>query len=95
MFYYAPGQSIRNEHIRDLAAIMIEARACLRQAGFSANTAEVFEFARLVWIRKAREREIERMAELLDDGTIEIEFAYRNGDEAVLKAKRNPSSTAC
>ena len=27
-------------------------------------------------------------AELLDDGTIEIEFAYRNGDEAVLKAKR-------
>ena len=34
-------------------------------------------------------------AELLDDGTIEIEFAYRNGDEAVLKAKREPSSTAC
>jgi hypothetical protein len=27
-------------------------------------------------------------AELLDDGTIEIEFAYRNGDETVLKAKR-------
>ena len=34
-------------------------------------------------------------AELLDDGTIEIEFAYRNGDEAVLKAKRATSSTAC
>ena len=34
-------------------------------------------------------------AELLDDATIEIEFAYRNGDEAVLKAKRDPSSTAC
>ena len=34
-------------------------------------------------------------AELLDDGSIEIEFAYRNGDEAVLKAKRNTSSTAC
>jgi hypothetical protein len=33
--------------------------------------------------------------ELLDDGSIEIEFAYRNGDEAVLKAKRNTSSTAC
>ncbi len=27
-------------------------------------------------------------AELLDDGSIEIEFAYRNGDDAVLKAKR-------
>jgi len=26
---------------------------------------------------------------------IEIEFAYDHGDEAVLKAKRNPSSTAC
>jgi hypothetical protein len=37
----------------------------------------------------------EGTAELLDDGTIEIEFAYRNGDEAVLKAKRDTSSTAC
>jgi hypothetical protein len=27
-------------------------------------------------------------AKLLDDGTIEIEFAFRNGDETVLKAKR-------
>jgi hypothetical protein len=34
-------------------------------------------------------------AELLDNGTIEIEFAYHNGDEAVLKAKRETSSTAC
>jgi hypothetical protein len=25
-------------------------------------------------------------AELFDDGTIEVEFAYRNGDEALLKA---------
>ncbi len=37
----------------------------------------------------------EGTAELLDDGTIEIEFAYHNGDEAVLKAKRDPSSTDC
>ena len=34
-------------------------------------------------------------AELLHDGSIEIEFAYHNGDEAVLKAKRDTSSTAC
>jgi len=34
-------------------------------------------------------------ADLNDDGTIEIELAYRNGDEAVLKAKRDTSSTAC
>ena len=37
----------------------------------------------------------EGTAELLDDGKIEIEFAYDNGDEAVLKAKRMTSSTAC
>jgi hypothetical protein len=37
----------------------------------------------------------EGSAELLDDGAIEIEFAYRNGDEAVLKAKREPFSAAC
>jgi hypothetical protein len=37
----------------------------------------------------------EGTAELLDDGTLEIEFAYQNGDEAVFKAKRDPSSTAC
>ncbi|MFB9984669.1 hypothetical protein ACFSQQ_37830 [Mesorhizobium kowhaii] len=34
-------------------------------------------------------------AELLDDGSIEIAFAYHNGDEAILKAKRDTSSTAC
>ena len=33
-------------------------------------------------------------AELLDDGSIEIAFAHHNGDEAVLKAKRDTSSTA-
>ena len=41
------------------------------------------------------EVEGEGTAELLDDGTIEIEFAYRNGDEALLKAKWDTSSTAC
>ena len=34
-------------------------------------------------------------AELLDDGSIEITFAYHNGDEAILKANRDTSSTAC
>jgi hypothetical protein len=34
-------------------------------------------------------------AELLDDGSIEITFAYQNGDEAILKAIRQTSSTAC
>jgi len=38
---------------------------------------------------------IDGSAELLDDGSIEIEFAYHNGDEAVLKAKRDGSSTVC
>ncbi|WP_027155827.1 hypothetical protein [Mesorhizobium sp. WSM2561] len=34
-------------------------------------------------------------AGLLEDGSIEIIFAYHNGDEAILKAKRYTSSTAC
>ena len=34
-------------------------------------------------------------AELLDDGSLEIEFAYHLGDDAVLKAVRETSSTAC
>ena len=34
-------------------------------------------------------------AELNDDGTIKIAFAYHLGDEAVLKAERMTSSTAC
>jgi hypothetical protein len=34
-------------------------------------------------------------AELLDDGSIEITFAYHNGDEAILKAAPHVSSTAC
>lgn len=34
-------------------------------------------------------------AELLDDGTLEVEFAYHLGDDAVLKAQRETSSTAC
>ena len=34
-------------------------------------------------------------AELLEDGSIEITFTYHNGDEAILRAKRETSSTAC
>lgn len=34
-------------------------------------------------------------AELLEDGSLEIEFAYHLGDDAVLKAERATSSAAC
>ncbi|MEJ2459292.1 MAG: hypothetical protein P8Y58_14570 [Novosphingobium sp.] len=34
-------------------------------------------------------------AELLDDGSIEITFAYHNGDEAILRATKGTSSTSC
>ena len=44
---------------------------------------------------KGDQVEGEGSAEWLDDGTLEIEFSYDNGDEAVLKAKRETSSTAC
>jgi len=34
-------------------------------------------------------------AELLNGGLIEIVFAYHNGDEATLRAKRDTSSAVC
>ncbi len=34
-------------------------------------------------------------AELLEDGSLEVEFAYHYGDEAILKAERATSSAAC
>jgi hypothetical protein len=34
-------------------------------------------------------------AELLDDGSLEIEFDCHRGDDAILKAVRNTSSAAC
>lgn len=34
-------------------------------------------------------------AELQDDGSLEIEFAYHLGDEATLRAEHVTSSTAC
>ncbi len=37
----------------------------------------------------------EGTVELLEDGSIKIEFEYDSGDEAVLKAKRDGFSTAC
>ena len=54
------------------------------------------EYARnSVGFRWAGCEEGEQVDELLDDGSIEIEFACDTGDEAVLKAKRMTSSTAC
>ena len=41
------------------------------------------------------EAEGDGSAELQDDGSISIDFTYRHGDEAVLKAVRDPSSAAC
>ncbi len=34
-------------------------------------------------------------AELMENGSLEIEFAYHLGDEAILTAQRDTSSTAC
>ena len=34
-------------------------------------------------------------AELLDDGTLEIEISFHLGDDATLRAERDPSSTSC
>lgn len=37
----------------------------------------------------------EGSAELMDDGSLEVIFAYHNGDEATLKAKPMSFSTPC
>lgn len=34
-------------------------------------------------------------AELLEDGSLEIEFEYHHGDELILQAERATSSEAC
>jgi hypothetical protein len=34
-------------------------------------------------------------AELLEDGTLELETSFHRGDDAVLRAERDPSSTPC
>jgi hypothetical protein len=34
-------------------------------------------------------------AELLEEGSLEIEFDYQHGDAAILKAERATSSAAC
>jgi hypothetical protein len=34
-------------------------------------------------------------AELLEDGSLEIEFEYRHGEDIILKAERATSSAAC
>jgi hypothetical protein len=34
-------------------------------------------------------------AELLEDGSLEIEFEYRHGEDLILKAERATSSAAC
>ncbi len=33
--------------------------------------------------------------ELLEDGSLEVEISFHLGDDAVLRAKRDPSSTSC
>jgi hypothetical protein len=49
------------------------------------------------WIGDDDRHEVsgEGFAELLDDGSIEITFAYHDGDEAILKAVCETSSTSC
>ena len=65
------------------------------EAGLEVEYARASIGFRWAGCEEGDEVEGEGNAELLDDGTLEIEFEYRNGDEAVLKAKRMTSSTAC
>ena len=53
------------------------------------------ELDRLPLMRGGDALEGEETTQLLDEGAIQIEFAYRNSNEAVVKEKRDTSSTAC
>lgn len=65
------------------------------EAGLEVENAPRLDRFRWFGCEEGDQVEGEGTAELLEDGTIQIEFAYRNGDEAILKAKRDTSSTAC
>ncbi len=65
------------------------------EAGLEVEYARDFIGFRWAGSDEGDQVEGEKTAELLEDGTIEIEFAYDNGDEAILKAKCMTSSTAC
>jgi acylphosphatase len=65
------------------------------QAGIEVEYARNSIGFRWAGCEEGDEVEGEGTAELLDDGSIEIEFAYHNSDQAVLKAKRVTSSTPC
>ena len=55
------GEPVRTHHIRNLTAIVLEARSCLGNAGINATTGELIDFARLIWMRRAESRRMEFM----------------------------------
>ena len=73
--------------------MMIAARAM--QAGLDLEYSQTMAFFTWQGFDEMDEVHGSGNAELLDDGTLEIEFAYHNGDEAILKAKPMPFSAPC
>lgn len=65
------------------------------QAGFDLEYARTMVFFTWAGCDEMDEVSGSGTAELIDDGSLEIEFAWHLGDEAVLKAVRATSSTAC
>ena len=64
------------------------------QAGLDLSYSQTMVFFTWAGFDEMDEASGDGSAKLLDDGTIEITFAYQNGDEAILKAKRPNSSKA-
>ena len=65
------------------------------QAGLDLQYSRSMVFFRWQGFDEMDESSGEGDAELLDDGTLEISFTFDGGDEAILKAIRVTSSTAC
>ncbi|MGB3795652.1 MAG: hypothetical protein WA957_05045 [Alteraurantiacibacter sp.] len=65
------------------------------QAGLEISTGKTVAFFTWSGFDEMDEVTGDGSAELLDDGSLEIEFNRHLGDEAILKAVPAPSSTAC
>jgi len=70
----------------------LEAKAPSKPISISAT--DLNGLLRIEWLRRQNEITGDGSAKLPDDGPIKNHIHYHNGDEAILRAKRDPSSIA-
>ena len=50
---------VRNEHVRELSAVILECQSIMLQAGLRPTVGELIEMSRIVWTREAEARRME------------------------------------